>query len=73
MKKYRRLAGDSGVLAYQIDAEAIKVKFIDGKVYTYSHASAGRMHVEQMKALAEAGRGLSTYISKFIRDKYEPS
>ena len=71
MKKYRRLAGESGVLAYAVGAEAISVKFVDGKVYAYSHASCGRAHVEQMTLLAEAGRGLSTYISKYVRDRYE--
>ncbi|MEJ7806966.1 MAG: hypothetical protein WKG03_13720 [Telluria sp.] len=73
MKKYRRLAGDSGVLAYALGAEAIRVKFMDGKVYTYSYASCGRAHVEQMTLLAEAGRGLSTYISKYVRERYESS
>ncbi len=71
MKKYSRLSGDSGVIAYQLDDEAIRVKFVDGKVYLYSYASTGRAHVEQMKVLAKSGRGLSAYISKYVRDDFE--
>ena len=71
MKKYKGLSGDSGVIAYQLGDESIRVKFVDGAVYTYSYVSTGRVHIEQMKVLAESGRGLSTYISKYVRDKYE--
>ena len=70
MKKYGRLSGDSGVVAYQVEDEAIKVRFVDGKVYTYSYDCPGREHVEQMKTLARAGRGLSTYISKYVGANY---
>jgi hypothetical protein len=70
MTPYKRLSGDSGVLAYLIEARSIRVKFVDGKVYTYSYASTGRDRVEQMKLLARAGQGLSTYISKYVRDAY---
>jgi hypothetical protein len=70
MTAYKRLSGESGVLAYQLTASAIKVRFVDGKVYTYTYASAGREHVERMKQLAGEGRGLSAYISKYVRDNY---
>jgi hypothetical protein len=70
MTPYKRLSGDSGVLAYLIAPRSIRVKFVDGRVYTYSYASAGRDRVEQMKLLARAGQGLSTYISKYVRDAY---
>ncbi len=73
MKKYSRSAGESGVVAYQLDDEAIRVKFVDGTVYKYSYASTGPAHVEQMKVLAKYGQGLSTYISKYVRDNYESS
>lgn len=70
MTPYKRLSGDSGVLAYLIEARAIRVKFVDGRVYTYTHGSAGRDNVEQMKRLAQAGKGLSTFISQHVRDGY---
>ena len=71
MRKYKALSGDSGVIAYQLGDESIRVRFVDGAVYTYSYSSTGRGHIEQMKVLAESGRGLSTYISKYVREKYE--
>lgn len=70
MKPYRRLSGDSGVLAWAAEPKGIRVRFVDGTEYTYTHASAGRAHVEIMKRLAEEGQGLSGYISKFVRERY---
>ncbi len=70
MRKYGRLSGDSGVLEYELEAEAIEVKFVEGKVYRYTYAVPGREHVEAMKLLAQGGQGLSTYISKYVRDRY---
>ena len=70
MKRYRNLEGHSGVLAYDIRADAIAVKFAGGDVYDYTYARPGRAHVEQMKRLALAGRGLSTYISQHVREDY---
>lgn len=71
MKKYGRLSGESGVTAYHVEKEAIQVRFVDGKVYRYSYKSTGRAHIEQMKTLAEQGKGLSAYISTHVRDKFE--
>ena len=70
MTPYRRLSGNSGVLAYRSGAREISVKFVNGAVYTYTYASTGAQHIEAMKQLAQAGRGLSGYISKHVRDNY---
>jgi len=71
VQRYLNLSGDSGVIAYEIGADYIRVQFRTGLPYRYSHARAGRHHVERMKELAEAGRGLSTYISQHVSDKYD--
>ncbi|MBB3219318.1 hypothetical protein [Pseudoduganella umbonata] len=71
MKRYRNLEGHSGVVAYDILPEAIAVKFAGGDVYDYTYRATGRARVETMKALAEAGRGLSTFIARYVRDEYE--
>ena len=72
MKKYRNLSGFSGVSAYEIQADAILVRFLDSaRVYRYSRKSAGKAHVDEMKRLAETGRGLATYISQHAQDLYE--
>ncbi|TWI69671.1 hypothetical protein IP91_00744 [Pseudoduganella lurida] len=70
MKRYRNLEGHSGVVAYAIGEDAIAVRFAGGDVYDYTYAATGRARVETMKALAEAGRGLSTFISRYVRDDY---
>ncbi|AMR79508.1 hypothetical protein [Cupriavidus nantongensis] len=66
MKPYRNLSGRSGIDAYELGPEYIRVRFEDGRVYTYDYRRPGRSHVEQMKRLAKAGRGLCSYISQEI-------
>jgi hypothetical protein len=70
MKRYRNLEGHSGVVAYEIDLQKISVEFVSGDIYDYTYGSAGRARVETMKALAEAGRGLATFISRYAHDAY---
>ncbi|UGQ48203.1 hypothetical protein [Massilia endophytica] len=70
MHRYRNLEGHSGVLLYEIHPEAITVRFAGGFEYDYTYASTGRARVETMKALATAGRGLSTFISRYVREAY---
>lgn len=71
MRRYRNLGGNSGVLAYDIAPESIAVRFKGGTVYAYTYRKPGPVHVEAMKKLAVAGRGLGTYISQHVQDRYE--
>ena len=71
MKRYRNLGGNSGVRAYELDDESIVIEFTDSGIYRYTYESAGESHIETMKTLAVAGRGLATYINKHVRDRYE--
>ncbi|WP_371747392.1 hypothetical protein [Caballeronia sp. Sq4a] len=64
MQPYRNVAGNSGVSAYEILRDGIRVRFADGRTYLYNYSESGRAHVEQMKRYARAGRGLSSYISQ---------
>lgn len=66
---------DSGVVAYSIEDNDIKILFPPDKdgqpfVYTYSYARPGKKHVEEMKKLAVKGSDLASYINKYIREKY---
>lgn len=70
MKPYRNLSGRSGVRAYQLGLDAISVEFADGSVYLYTRASAGSAAIAHMQALAEAGRGLATYINRHVGERY---
>ena len=71
MPRYSNLSGDSGVIAYETSPDSITLAFANGDRYLYSHAGPGRDAVERMKALAKAGRGLSTFVSRHVRDNYE--
>jgi hypothetical protein len=63
---YRNLGRDSGVTAYAIGPDFIAVQWTPPIVYVYDHDRPGREHVETMKALAESGRGLGTYVSRHV-------
>jgi hypothetical protein len=71
MQRYKNLGGDSGVVAYDIDAGQIIVQFRNGDRYLYTEDSAGAANIAQMQALAQAGRGLSAFISQHVHDRYE--
>lgn len=69
MKQYANLSGNSGVLAYETGPDWIDVKFRNGDTYLYTHDKPGALHVETMKRLAAAGKGLSGYISQNLQGK----
>ncbi|MFL6699257.1 MAG: hypothetical protein ACJ8GJ_18995 [Vitreoscilla sp.] len=71
MPRYRNLNGHSGVRAYRIAPDAIDLTFVNGDSYRYSYIRPGRSEVERMKALAQTGQGLSTFVSQHVRDNYE--
>jgi hypothetical protein len=60
----------SGVVAYEIHDDAIDIKFANGDVYRYDETTPGPVDLELMKRFARAGRGLTSYISKYVRDRY---
>jgi hypothetical protein len=70
MVRYKNLDGHSGVLAYELGPDFIKVQFTGGVVYLYTSKVTGRRNVEHMKSLAVRGRGLSTFISTTVKDRY---
>lgn len=72
MERYKNRGGDSGVSAYEIGADYITVKFSGTfRIYTYSYRKAGSVHVEKMKMLAQSGRGLNSYINKYVKNLYD--
>jgi len=70
MKRYRNLSGESGVVAYEVGTDSIAIEFVDGRTYLYTAASAGADNIARMQQLAQAGRGLSTFISRVVKDHY---
>ena len=70
MQRYGNQSRESGVVAYDIDAGQIIVQFRNGDRYLYTEDSAGAANIATMQALARAGRGLSTFISQHVHDRY---
>ncbi|MBW8896756.1 MAG: hypothetical protein JF619_01245 [Massilia sp.] len=70
MQRYGNQSRESGVVAYDIDAGQIIVQFRNGDRYLYTEDSAGAANIARMQALAKAGRGLSSFISQHVHDRY---
>jgi curved DNA-binding protein CbpA len=60
---------ESGIAKYTYGADWIRVQFNDGDTYEYRASKIGQLHINEMKRLADAGDGLSTYINTH-RDVY---
>ena len=71
MIAYQNNHGSSGVVAYEIGTDRISIEFRSGDVYLYTYKVTGIANVERMKVLAEKGEGLSTYISRTVKNKFE--
>lgn len=71
MHPYQSSNRDTGITAYQNGPDHIAVQFKDGAVYLYTNKSAGPKAINQMKKLAEAGAGLTTFINQHVKDRYE--
>jgi hypothetical protein len=69
-QRYQNLQGDSGITYFASGPDWIAVQFKGPVVYVYDGTRPGKTHVEQMKALAIAGRGLGTYISQNVGANY---
>ncbi|MCS0583475.1 hypothetical protein NX784_17940 [Massilia pinisoli] len=70
MQRYGNQSRESGVVAYDIDAGQIIVQFRNGERYLYTEDSAGAANIATMQELARAGRGLSSFISQHVHDRY---
>jgi hypothetical protein len=70
MERYLNLNGNSGVVGYEIGNDSIAVSFHDNSLYLYNYAVTGQAYVDQMKALAVAGSGLNSFISRTVRKGY---
>jgi hypothetical protein len=68
--QYADLDGNSSIVGFDEDIDSISVYFSDGSAYVYCEAVVGRSCLEYMKELAEAGRGLNSYIMHYVRFSY---
>lgn len=70
MQRYKNLKGDSGVTHYELRPGSIALRFRNGDTYLYDRRRPGQHHVTRMQTLARNGQGLSTYVSRYVRDNY---
>jgi hypothetical protein len=70
MKKYKNLDGNSGIFAWEEGKDYIIVQFSDFEKYLYNYVKPGKALVEKMKQFAEKGKGLATFINKYVRNNY---
>lgn len=73
---YQDLNGNSGINSFEIGDNYIDINFRDQSNsskshYRYSHLKPGLVHVEKMKALAQQGKGLNSYIMLNVKKNYE--
>ncbi len=70
MKPYRHQAGNTGISGFHVKPDSIAIQFKDGSIYLYDSRRPGKKHVEAMKELARAGKGLTTYVNQHVRERY---
>lgn len=70
MKRYQNLSGKSKVTMYELAKDVVTVRYANQEVYRYSNQSAGRENVSKMKVLAQAGKGLETFINANVKEKF---
>jgi hypothetical protein len=68
---YKSRNPNAGILNYEILRDAIVLEFTDRKFrYIYNSKKPGIAQVGQMTRLARSGKGLTTYVNQYVREKY---
>ena len=70
LRPYGKRSGESGVTGFSIGEDSIIVQFRNGDAYLYDGERPGAVHVARMTLHARAGRGLATYITKYVGSNY---
>ncbi len=72
MVRYKNRSGNSGIAAFLIGADFVKLRFLSqSKIYVYTRDSVGPQHLKEMKRLATLGKGLSTYVNHHVHGRYD--
>ncbi len=70
MKRYANLGGKSAVAFYNIEKDAVTIRFANHSVFEYNNQSAAPANISKMKTLAIAGKGLGTFIETNLKDRF---
>ena len=69
-RNYKNLGGATTVTKYEIAKDAMTIRFSDGTAYRWTNQSAGPENISKMKVLAQAGKGLGTFVEKTVKETY---
>ena len=61
----RKPSRNSGIAAYEVGDDFIRIQFTSGSIYLYTYDSADEADIEEMKELAKDGEGLTRFINDF--------
>ncbi len=64
MQRYRNFSGTSGVRAFEIGEDYIRIEYVRGGTYLYTYESAGAENIEKMKKLALQGSHLNDLLNR---------
>jgi len=67
---YKNLSGNSGVSAFEMGIDFIKVYFKNRTIYLYNNKRTGEQNIQRMKSLALRGKGLNTLINKNLKNRF---
>lgn len=70
MIPYQNKNNTSGIAAYEMGPDYIRIEFTTGAVYEYDHAHTGAAQIEHLKYLAEQGKGLNSYLNRNVHQQY---
>ena len=70
MTRYKNLSRDSKVVSFHLAKDAVTIRYADCSVYIYTNQTADPGNISKMKTLALAGKGLGTYISANLKDRF---
>ena len=71
VEKYENKSKVSGITHFQIGDNFIELKFETSNfIYKYNHVKPGKIHVNEMKELAQNGDGLGTYRNKYVKSYF---
>lgn len=69
-RKYSKEEG-TGVDKFYIARDGMIITFKSDKhYYTYNFEKPGEEHIKKMKGLAKNGKGLTSYINRYVRGNY---
>lgn len=68
--RYKNLSGKSTVARYELRKDSVAIRFTDHSVYIYTNQTADPENISKMKTLANAGKGLGTFIEANLKDRF---